>query len=122
MSTKQLYYVSVSGKSVDAAESMGEQLQVRATEQEASELQLLLNLIGQDDRNTAIKAPVPYKSADHDPATDKFNEDIVKVYRAIYELGTDRTREHIRSMNIIQELKNPDFHHAGYNEDKSIQG
>ncbi|WP_236291240.1 hypothetical protein [Paenibacillus allorhizoplanae] len=40
---------------------------------------------------TQFRAPIPYKSADHDKATDQFNDDLLKIYQLIYNLGTDAT-------------------------------
>lgn len=114
MNDKKHYYVSVSGKSVEAEPSKTEQLQVLATENEINDLQILLDREKQGDNHTGQRAPIPYKSADHDPATDEFNDEIIDVYRAIYQIGTEETKQHIRSMNIIKELQNTDYNHPGY--------
>lgn len=111
---KQKYYVSVSGKSVEADFSGNEQLEVLGTEEEIAELQQLLDRIQKDDEVTHLRAPIPYKSADHDKATEQFNEDIREVYQAIYELGTSKTREHIRRMNILGKLQDTDYNYPGY--------
>lgn len=112
--TKKNYYISVSGKSVDTEPSRSEQLQVLATEEEMNELRIIFERLQSDDDWTAFKAPVPYKSADHDPATDKFNQDLLELYRIVYRIGTEDTKTHIRSMNIINELKNTDYDYPGY--------
>lgn len=114
MNDKKHYYVSVSGKSVETEPSRTEQLQVMATESEINHLQSLLDSEKHNDDYTAQRAPIPYKSADHDPATDQFNDNLIEVYRAIYQLGTEETKQHIRSLNIIQELKKTDYNHPGY--------
>ncbi|WP_424766384.1 hypothetical protein [Paenibacillus sp. sgz302251] len=114
MDDKQIYYVSVSGKRVEPTASMNDQLTVNGTTEEIDKLQLLLETIQKDDERTQFRAPIPYKSADHDQATEQFNEDILKVYRAIYELGTAETKEHIQQMNILNKLQNTDYNYPGY--------
>ncbi|MCA0755532.1 hypothetical protein KP806_10750 [Paenibacillus sp. N4] len=114
MENKQTYYVSVSGKSIESDFSVNEQLEVLGTEEEIGQLQQLLDRIQKDDEITHLRAPIPYKSADHDKATDQFNEDIRKVYQAIYQLGTYKTREHIRQMNILGKLQDTDYNYPGY--------
>ncbi|GGF91098.1 hypothetical protein [Paenibacillus abyssi] len=114
---KNHYYVSVSGKSIETEPSLSEQLQILATEEELQKLQTLLDHQQHDDELTHIRAPLPYKSNDHDPANDQFTEHLIEVYRAIYRVGTEETRDHIRSMNIIGELHNTDYNYPGY-EDK----
>lgn len=114
MAEKQTYYVSISGKRVEPEPSINDQLTVTGTREEINELQQLLDQIQKDDEQTQFRAPIPYKSADHDKATDKFNEDIIKVYHAVYQLGTDITRDHIRQMNILNKLEDTDYNYPGY--------
>lgn len=114
MTEKQTYYVSISGKRVEPEPSINDQLTVTATQAEISELQQLLDQIQRDDEKTQFRAPIPYKSADNDKATDKFNEDIIKVYETVYVLGTAETRDHIRQMNILNKLKDSDYDYPGY--------
>lgn len=110
----QTLYVSVSNKSLDAEASMNEQLEVRGTEEELEQLRHMLVQLQRDDEVTHLRAPIPYKSADHDQATDQFNEDMLKLYRSIYDLGTHKTKHHIQDMNILNKLKDTDYNYPGY--------
>lgn len=114
MVLKQTLYVSVSNKSLDAEASMNEQLEVRGTEEELGELRHLLEKLQRDDEETHFRAPIPFKSADHDKATDQFNEDLIKLYQIVYALGTDKTKTHIQNMNILNKLQNTDYDYPGY--------
>ena len=113
MSEKTLY-VSVSSKSLDTVASMNEQLEVRGTEEELEKLNRMLEHLQRDDEVTQFRAPIPYKSADHDKATDQFNDDLLKLYQVIYNLGTDKTKAHIQDMNILNKLQNTDYEYPGY--------
>jgi hypothetical protein len=111
---KQRYYVSVSASMVGTEPSLTDQLTVLATEEERNHL---LGLLNQEQKNidrTYLRAHVPYKSADHDKATDKYNDGMVDIYRYIYQIGTIETKRHIAYMDILQELRTPDYHHEGY--------
>lgn len=114
MSEKQIYYVSVSSKKIEYQPDSNEQLTVTATVDEIDELQQLLDQVQLDDEKIQLRAPIPFKSADHDETTDKYNEDIIKVYDAIYELGTDETRAHIQEMNILRKIQDTDYNYPGY--------
>ncbi|CAM4311153.1 hypothetical protein FHS16_000723 [Paenibacillus endophyticus] len=114
MTQKKFYYVSISGKRIEPEPSINDQLTVVGTSEQISELQQQLDQIQRDDEITQFRAPIPYKSADHDQATDKFNEDLIKVYHTVYELGTDETRAHIRQMNILTKLQDTDYNYPGY--------
>lgn len=114
MDRKQTLYVSVSNKSLDTEASMNEQLEVHGTEEELENLRHMLERLQRDDEVTQFRAPIPYKSADHDKATDQFNEDLLKLYQIVYNLGTDKTKLHIRDMNILNKLQDTDYDYPGY--------
>jgi phosphoglycolate phosphatase-like HAD superfamily hydrolase len=114
MAPKQTLYVSISSKSLDSEASRNEQLEVYGTEEELEELRQLLEQVQRDDEVTHFRAPIPYKSADHDQATDQFNDDLLKLYRVVYELGTAKTKEHIEAMNILTKLQDTDYDYPGY--------
>ncbi|MEK3884465.1 hypothetical protein [Paenibacillus sp. PL2-23] len=114
MALKQTLYVSVSNKSLNTEPSMNEQLEVHGTEEELQRLRQLLEKVERDDETTHLRAPIPYKSADHDEATDQFNEDLIRLYHAIFALGTDKTKAHIREMNILHKLQDTDYNYPGY--------
>lgn len=114
MSSINTLFVSVSNKSLDREASMNEQFEVRGTEEEIETLRQMLEQLELDDEVTQIRAPIPYKSADHDKATDQFNDDLLKLYQFIYKLGTDKTKAHIHDMNILNKLQNTDYEYPGY--------
>lgn len=114
MTTIHTRFVSVSNKSLGREASMNEQLEVRGTEEEIDMLLHMLEQLKRDDELTQFRAPIPYKSADHDKATDQFNDDLLKLYQLIYHLGTENTKAHIDDMNILNKLQNTDYEDPGY--------
>ncbi|MCC3377624.1 hypothetical protein [Cohnella sp. REN36] len=112
---KQLYYVSVSAGTVSRHESqVSDQLMVLATEREKDQLETLLAIKEDQTERTFLRGMIPYKSADHDPATDQYNERMLDLYRTIFRLGTEETRRHLIHMDILNVLKDPDTHLPGY--------
>ncbi|RED57534.1 hypothetical protein [Cohnella lupini] len=116
---KQRYYVSVSASMVGTEPSLTDQLTIFATEEERNHLLALLNREQKATEKTYIRAQIPYKSADHDKATNRYNEGMVDIYRYIYQVGTIETKRHIEYMDILQELRTPDYHHQGYGHSES---
>jgi len=112
--SKQRYYVSVSANMVGTEPSLTDQLTVLATEHERNHLLELLNREQNAAEKTYIRAHIPYKSADHDKATTRYNDRLIEIYRYIYQIGTIETKRHIEYMDILQELRTPDYHHQGY--------
>lgn len=114
-SVKETYYVSVSAGTITKEENhTTDQLSVYATDREIDQLMSLLAKRADTDDATHLRAIIPYKSADHDPATDKYNEQMLDIYRTIFRIGTEETRRHLIHMDILNVLKDPDTHLPGY--------
>jgi hypothetical protein len=112
---KQRYFVSVSASMVGTEPSIMDQLTILATEEERNHLIAMLNQEQKNNEKTYLRAHIPYKSADHDIATERYNDSMVEIYRYIYKIGTLETKRHIEYMSILEELRKPDYHHQGYN-------
>ncbi|MFC3772300.1 hypothetical protein [Paenibacillus sp. GCM10012303] len=119
---KDTYLVSVSNLSVvrigPGTEPIHSEYEftIEATEQEAGRLSQLLETQRADDFSTFVRTPIPYKSADRDEATKDYNEQLLRVYSYLYELGTPRTRDHIERTGLLAKLRHPDYSHPGYRD------
>ncbi|MDF2958829.1 MAG: hypothetical protein K0S39_564 [Paenibacillus sp.] len=117
---KAAYYVSVANGLIEDATTLQDasnqayEFVVHANEEEIRELRRLLDKQQSDEEDTLKRAPIPYKSADHDKATDRYNVDMLSLYNTIYHLGNKETKKHIENMGILGRLLTPDYHHDGY--------
>ncbi|PUA39256.1 hypothetical protein C8Z91_10125 [Paenibacillus elgii] len=117
---KKSYYVSVGTGTVEDAQTLADlgnysyEYAVEATDQEIRELRRLMGSYEAETEKTFARAGVPYKSADHDEATDEYNSQVRELYTMIYRLGTPETRGHIEKMRIIEKLGNSDYRQPGY--------
>lgn len=118
---KQRYFVSVSASMVGTEPSLTDQLTILATEDERNYLLRLLNQEQKNIEKTYLRAHIPYKTADHDKATNQFNDSMIEIYRYIYQVGTIETKRHIEYMDILHELRTPDYHHQGHGRSGSYQ-
>ncbi|ANE47770.1 hypothetical protein SY83_17440 [Paenibacillus swuensis] len=100
---KETYYISVAEAFV-RKETYGENYEfvIRATEEEAESLMEHMNTLQTDDEKSHFKAMIPYKSNETDSTNLEFKDDMKTLYRKIHELGTEETKQHIESMNIVQ--------------------
>lgn len=92
---KERYYVSVSTGMINKEPALTDQLTIMAADTERGNLQTLLDREKTNDDKTHVRALIPYKSADHDKATNWYNDGLVEVCRYIYQIGTVETRRHI---------------------------
>ncbi|WP_233567150.1 hypothetical protein [Cohnella endophytica] len=111
---KQRYYVSVSACMIGTEPSLTDQLTILATKEERDQLLRLLEKEQKRTEETYLRAQIPYKSADRDKATRKYNDALIDIYRFIYRVGTIETRRHIEYMDILEELRTPDYRQKGY--------
>ncbi|MDO3677866.1 hypothetical protein Q3C12_12710 [Paenibacillus ehimensis] len=117
---KKRYYVSVGTGTIEDAQTLADlgdysyEYAVEATDQEIRELRWLMSSYEAETEKTFARAGVPYKSADHDEATDEYNAQVRELYAMIYRLGTPETRGHIEKMRIMEKLGNPDYRQPGY--------
>lgn len=117
---KKSYYVSVGTGTIEDAQPLADlgnysyEYAVEATDQEIRELRWLMNGYEAETEKTFARAGVPYKSADHDEATDEYNSQVRELYAMIYRLGTPETRRHIEKMRIMEKLGNSDYSQPGY--------
>ncbi|SFL37266.1 hypothetical protein SAMN03159341_105328 [Paenibacillus sp. 1_12] len=124
---KSTYYVTVATGLIEQQQAMQDkanlthEFAVEATDEEIAVLRDLLDKQATSEELTFKRATIPYKTADHDPSTERFNGDILNIYRYLYEIGTAETKSHIEKMGILPRLLSPDYHHAGYEEQKSKQ-
>jgi hypothetical protein len=117
---KATYYVSVARglieepKAMRDSDNLTHEFQVEATEEEIAVLRELFEKQATAEEQTFKRAAVPYKSADHDPATADFNGEFLNIYRYLYEIGDEATKKHIEKMRILPRLLSPDYHDPGY--------
>ncbi len=101
---KRNYYVSVQSSSiVKHRGDMSYEFEILATEDEAQELQRLLDSKDQAENGTYLRSHVPFLPYHNDASNDKYDEAIMTVYRKLHELGTSETRMFIANMGILRE-------------------
>ncbi|MBU5673490.1 hypothetical protein [Paenibacillus brevis] len=113
---KQTYYVSVAHRLIQESPNDSAEFEVLLDEEELSLLQDKLNALTAEDDYTFRRAPVPYKSADHDDAPEQFNKQLSELYVLLYRSGTAKTRTMLMESGILSRLGNTDYHHPGYGE------
>lgn len=99
---KQRYYVSVQAGTVmlnkgDAAY----ELEIEALPSEKENLEMLLWRKMSYDDSAFVRTPIPGVPYHFDEENDSYDAVVSDIYKLIYELGTEETKEHISSMNLL---------------------
>ncbi|WP_211747246.1 hypothetical protein [Paenibacillus sp. Marseille-Q4541] len=108
------YYVSITQQLIHQEPTEANDYEVQLNQDELSRMQDLMSSIGNEDEYTFKRTPVPYKSADHDDANEKFTDRIQELYQLIYDNGTEKTRETIREQRVLTKLDHTDYDNKGY--------
>lgn len=96
---KKKYYVSVQSKSL--LENQGDdayELEIEATDEEASMLRRLLEGLDETEHATFFRGMTPGLPYHWDRENDAYDAALRQIYRTIHALGTPETKTHMASM------------------------
>jgi len=99
---KKRYYISVQSRTI--MEQQGDasyELEIEATPDELLKLNELFDLWDDFDSKTFFRAPIPGIPYHHDSENDGYDYYLREIYNFIYQNGTEETRNHIVTMNIL---------------------
>ncbi|MFD1774037.1 hypothetical protein [Paenibacillus rhizophilus] len=116
---KKSYFVSLKHGLIQEMRGESGEFEVKLDDTGLSELQGRLQELEREDEYAFRRTFVPYKSADHDDAANQFDDKTVRLYRFLWEHGTEETRRMIVSLNVLPKLENTGYHDKGYGEDGS---
>ncbi|MCP1310417.1 hypothetical protein [Paenibacillus tyrfis] len=99
---KRNYYVSVQSKTImqhqgDAAY----ELEIEATPEEIIKLKELFEDMEYAEEQTFPRTLVPGIPYHHDEENDVYDIYLKNVYQTLYSLGTDETKKHVQTMNVL---------------------
>ncbi|GIP38116.1 hypothetical protein J31TS4_13960 [Paenibacillus sp. J31TS4] len=104
---KQTYYVSIAPNEIvpDPLPSNTTQFEILADDGDLARLQDLFEKTTDTENRLVERASTPYEEFEQEEEQDEknelYDERLQNVYRLIYELGTEKTRAHIRKMDVL---------------------
>ncbi|WP_085991499.1 hydrolase [Oceanobacillus senegalensis] len=99
---KQKYYINVAnGEISHRKHDNNDYLVINATNGEISYLRRKLESMHEASFSSFIRAHIPIVEYHNDSANDAYDDNLLEVYQMLYDLGNKQTREHIKSMGIL---------------------
>lgn len=96
------YYVSVQAQRIMERQGDGPyEFEIIATKDQIDQLNEIFEKMKAADHMSYWSSHIPYIPYHEDPQNDAYDLHLKKAYRMIYELGTEETKQHIESMNIL---------------------
>lgn len=102
-SERKPYYVSVqAGQILEDPQAAAYELEILANEEEYTRLRELFDELASMDEAQAFHfVSHPYGSASEIEMNNGYDEIIQRIYKQIYEYGTETTRQHIETMQLL---------------------
>lgn len=99
---KKRYYVNVEhGVILDDQGADSYEFEIEADHNEIHQLQELFDKTHQKEMGTWLRAHTPYIQYHDDEDNHEYDRSLRNVYRMLHQLGTEKTRSHIESMDIL---------------------
>ncbi|GGF89546.1 hypothetical protein [Paenibacillus aceti] len=91
---RKMFYVSVQGRSVlDDPEATSYEWVIRATPEEADSIRYKLQQLGEKEESTFLAYTFPWPDSPEDVVNHSYQSVLDGLYREIYRLGTEETRQ-----------------------------
>ncbi|GIO87179.1 hypothetical protein J25TS5_41110 [Paenibacillus faecis] len=99
---KKTYYVSLQGRSLlEDQGATGYEWEIRATPEEADTIRHMLEQIDEKEVSTFFAYTYPWPDSPEEDVNASYQSQVDELYRQIYKLGTEETREQLhRSLRI----------------------
>jgi hypothetical protein len=99
---KKSYYVSVQSKTVsEKTDDTSHPIEVLATTEELSELIALFNTETDEDEAAFVRMPITTLLSRPEVRNQVYDTYLIRIYKTLYDLGTLKTREFIKTMGIL---------------------
>lgn len=99
---KKKYYVEIgSGEISQVKYQNNDSFTIYATDDEVTLLRARFRNMDGSANDSFWRAHVPIMPYHHDRPNDHYDSEMVDVYRMLYELGDETTKNHIESIGIL---------------------
>ena len=101
---KQSYYINIQSNDIFREPYEGEwNFKIEATESQVHVLERLFDRNDETDWESYFRSHIPYLEYHHQPQNREYDQRILLIYTMLYYLGDEKTRSHIRKMEILNE-------------------
>jgi hypothetical protein len=101
MMDKKSYHVSVQSKTIrETTDDTSHPFEILATSEELSELNALFNSETDVDEAAFVRMPITSYSSHPEENNQLYDTYLIRIYQTLYHLGTLKTREFIKTMNL----------------------
>ncbi|HEY4552476.1 MAG TPA: hydrolase [Bacillaceae bacterium] len=102
---KKTYYISVGpGQIMTTPNDSPWEFKIEATDDDIIKLRQIFDSNYDNSIIDFWRTHVPLLEYHHDSTNDQNDENLIRVYQMIYELGDEQAKQHIDSIGILQDF------------------
>ncbi len=100
---KKRYFVTISTKEIreTSVPDNGVEFEIIANQNEKEDIEALFKEKDQDSKNASMYLTKPFNEWGADDERSRYDDHMLNLYRKLYELGTEETKEKIDELGII---------------------
>lgn len=103
---KNKYYVSVQSNSIVPGQGATPyEFEIHATPEEVDQLEHMFAMKSEADQDCFFRAHIPGMPYHLDDENDLYDTYLKEIYQHIYAIGTDKTKQDMREMGLIDSLE-----------------
>lgn len=100
---KKTYYISVgAGEIMSTANASPWEFKIEANDDEITKLRQIFDSNYDNSINDFWRTHIPFLEYHVDPTNDQHDENLIRIYEMIRELGDDEAKHHIDQMGILE--------------------
>ncbi|MFG6148203.1 hydrolase [Halobacillus sp. B23F22_1] len=104
---KRPYYVNIGTREISINhDANNDDFIIHADEEDLLLLREVFDEMYNSDTRSFFRAHVPFDPYHRDQSNDEFDEGMKSAFRMIYDLGDEKTKQHISSMGVLEDLNN----------------
>ena len=100
---KRTYYINVgTGEVLEDSTALDYEFEISATEDDIAKLQELFEETDNSSQGSYGTSWLPWKVYYSNEANQEYDYYLTEVYRTLHRLGSEQTKRHIETMNVLE--------------------
>ncbi|UOQ94201.1 hydrolase [Halobacillus shinanisalinarum] len=102
---KNQYYVNIGTREISINhDGNNDEFMINADREELLLLREVFNEMYNSDTRAFFRSHVPFEEYHKDSSNDEYDEGMMRAFQMLYDLGDEKTRQHISGMGVLKDL------------------
>lgn len=102
---KNIYYIAIgSGEIMSTPTASPWQFKIEATDEEIRSLRAIFDSSADNSVADYLRAHIPFREYHKDPTNNVYDQNLLRAYETVHQLGDEEAKSHIESMGILTDF------------------